>query len=91
MNIYSLQYPESEDDYEQDTPSASFNIIDYSGHQFSINQLDNITEHMICYMDKKDNKLATYPKCSACKLPDHTVENCHPLINIALAQSFLQK
>ena len=91
LNIYSLQDSESDDDTEPYSSSGSSNIIEYSGHQFSINQLDTITEHMVCYVDKKDNKMTAYPKCSACNLPGHTVKNFHPLINVTLAQAFLKK
>jgi hypothetical protein len=41
--------------------------------------------HVICYVDGGTSKSA-YPKCSACGLPGHKIEQCHPLINFCLVQ-----
>ena len=93
LPIHSLQESDSDDDSDHPLTNhhGSSGIIESGGHTFSVNQLDQVTEHMICYMAKKDNKDSKYPKCDICQLPGHTVENCHPLINVALAQAFLKK
>jgi hypothetical protein len=41
-------------------------------------------EHVVCYVDRKTN-IGTYPKCVAGGLPGHSIDQCHPLINLCLA------
>jgi hypothetical protein len=46
--------------------------------------VDRTLEHVVCYVDRK-TKNGTYPKCVACGLPGHSIDQCHPLINFCLA------
>jgi hypothetical protein len=46
--------------------------------------VDRVMEHVVCYVDRKTNN-GSYPKCVACGLPGHSIDQCHPLINFCLA------
>jgi hypothetical protein len=49
--------------------------------------VDRALEHMICYIDNKSRNDTSYPKCTTCGLPGHTIEQCHLLVNHCLAQA----
>jgi hypothetical protein len=52
----------------------------------NLEMVDRALAHVICYVDGGTSKSA-YPKCSACGLPGHKIEQCHPLINFCLVQA----
>jgi hypothetical protein len=48
--------------------------------------VDRAIQHIMCYADRGSKK-SSYPKCTACGLPGHTLEQCNPLVNFCLAQA----
>jgi hypothetical protein len=48
--------------------------------------VDRAIQHIVFYVDHGSKK-SSYPKCTSCGLPGHTLEQCQPLVNFCLAQA----
>jgi hypothetical protein len=65
---------------ENEHSSLKFNTM-----YIPVTTIDGTIEHIICFIDRKARD-ESYPKCEACGLPRHSINQCHPLVNFSLAQ-----
>jgi hypothetical protein len=75
----------SDQDISESTATAPDAIV-IGSTNFDDATVDKTITHMVWYVNRGGSS-STYPKCAACGLPGHKIDQCHPLINHCLVQA----